>query len=222
MTGSTTYMTNALIGEIICAIAGLAVLFLDMDELLKKMLFDAPLTKEMLYPAIPWIVYFMIGMVATTVFTPSLEGRNYWIVQSLPIRKKTLYQGKMLFNLYLTVPFALFATVAICISAKAPLMNTLLYVLLEICLCAFSSAWGCVCGIKHMRLDWENEVEVIKQGTGIMVYLFPNMLVTMGITVLVVFLGTMISPNLVTLFLIGMVSGLAALSYRKVTVLTRD
>ena len=50
----------------------------------------APITKEMVYPAIPLIVYFFIGMVATTAMTPSLEGKNYWIVQSLPIKKDAL------------------------------------------------------------------------------------------------------------------------------------
>ena len=222
MTGSSVYMTNSIVGELLCLVTGIAVLFLDIDSLLKKVLQDAPLTKEMLYPAIPFIVYFFVGMVSTTACSPSLEGKNYWIVQSLPIRKKTLYQGKMLFQMYLSVPFTLFATVAICISAKAPFMNTVLYMILGVCLCAYSAAWGCVCGIRHMRLDWENEVEVVKQGTAVMIYLFPNMFLTMGLTVLVVYLGTLISQNLVTAILIALVSLFAALSYRRVLNLSKE
>ena len=221
MTGSTIYMTNASIGELMCFIFGIAVLFVDIDKMIKVITKGAPLTKEMLYPAIPLIVYFFVGMVATTTFTPSLEGKNYWIVQSLPIRKETLYQGKMLFNMYITVPFAMFATVTFCISAKAPILNTVLYLVLGICLCAFSSAWGCVCGIKHIRLDWENEVEVIKQGAAVAIYLFPNMMITMGLIVLVVYLGTIIDPNLVTALLILVVSVLTALSYIKVISLSK-
>ena len=64
---------------------GLAALIFDIDSIIAKVLHDAPVSKEMLYPAIPLIIYFMIGMVATTAITPSLEGKNYWIVQSLPI-----------------------------------------------------------------------------------------------------------------------------------------
>ena len=222
MTGSSVYMTNSIIGQLLCIITGIAVLFVDIDSLLKKVLQDAPLTKEMLYPAIPLIVYFFVGMVATTACSPSLEGKNYWIVQSLPIRKKTLYQGKMLFNLYLSVPFALFAAAAICFSAKAPLLNTVLNLLLVVCLCAFSTAWGCVCGVRYMRLDWENEVEVVKQGTAVAVYLFPNMLLTMGLTVLAVYLGTIINQNLVTAAMIGVFTLLAALAYCRVLKLAKE
>ena len=222
MTGSTVYMTNAIMGELLCLIMGVAVCFADIDSLLQGMLQGAPVTKEMLCPAIPFIVYFLVGMMATTVCSPSLEGKNYWIVQSLPIRKKTLYQGKMLFNLYLTVPVSVFTTVTVCVSAKAPLLNTLLYVLLVLCLCAFSTAWGCVCGVKHMRLDWENEVEVVKQGTAVLIYMLPNMFITMGMIVLVVFLGTMMNANLVTAILIGIAALLGTLAYRKVLALSKE
>ena len=222
MVGSTTYLTNAAFGEVMCFIGGIAVLFIDIDTALPKLLQNAPITKEMLYPAIPLIVHFMINMVATTAITPSLEGKNYWIVQSLPIGKRTLYKGKMLFNFCLTVPFMLFAVTTISISAKAPFLNTVMYLILGLCLCAFSTAWGCVCGIKHLRLDWENEIEIVKQSTALMVYLFPNMFITMALIVLVVYLGTIISSLLVTLILIFAVSILALLSYLRVMALAKE
>ena len=229
MTGSTVYMTNILVGEIMCLIAGVAILFVDIDKLLISMFKDmpnanggAPITKEMLYPAIPFIVYFFIGMVSTTAVSPSLEGKNYWIIQSLPIRKKTLYLGKILFNLCLILPFALFTVTTFCISMKAPLVNSLLHLLLIICLCVFSSTWGCVCGVKHMRLDWENEVEVVKQGTAVAVYMFPNMIATMGLIVLSVFLGTKFDQNLVSVIMILAVSVLSFLSYRRVLSLSKE
>ncbi|SCW62194.1 ABC-2 type transport system permease protein [Ruminococcaceae bacterium YRB3002] len=215
MTGSPTYMTNALIGELFCVIAGIAVLFVDIDTIIRSVLQDAPVTKEMLYPAIPFIVYFFVGMVATTAFTPSLEGRNYWIVKSLPIPPRKLYQGKMLFNMYLTVPFAVFATVMISIKAGVPVLSLILSVVLILCLCAFSTCWGAVCGIKHMKLDWENEVEVIKQGTGVTLYLLPNMFVTMGLIAGVVALGTVVDYNAVTGILIAVVSVLTVVFYKR-------
>ncbi|MCR4791590.1 MAG: hypothetical protein K5871_02450 [Lachnospiraceae bacterium] len=215
MTGSTIYMTNGSMGEFMALIIGIAVLFIDMDTILYKITEGAPVTKEMLYPAIALIVYFCIGMVATTVMSPSLEGKNYWIVKSLPISGKVLYQGKMLFNMYMTVPFASFAIICICISTKAPLLTSILSLILGVCLCGFSTTWGCVCGIKHMRLDWENEVEVIKQGAGVAIYMFPNMIATMLLVVLVVALGTKIDQNIIVGALILIVSALAMIFYKK-------
>lgn len=216
LTGSFTYMGNALIGVLMVVLFGFVSLFVSMDRIIEIVLQGAPVTKEMLYPAIPLILYFFVGMVPTTAISPSLEGKNYWIVQSLPISKKTLYQGKMLFHMYLSVPCMLFATICLCISAKAPLLNTLLYLVEGLVLCAFSTAWGCACGVKHMRLDWENEVEVVKQGAAVTIYLLPNMFVTMGLCVLVVVLGSFMNSNLITLILTLIVAVLAILSYLRV------
>ena len=102
------------------------------------------------------------------------------------------------------------------------MIDLVLYLILGVVLCLFSANWGLVCGIKHMRLDWENEVEVIKQGTAVMIYLFPNMFVTMGLIVLVVWLGTVLNPAIVTLILIAVAGALAALSYHKVMRLAKE
>jgi ABC-2 type transport system permease protein len=214
MTGSTNYLVNCALGELLAVIVGVIMLIFGFENIISKVTQGAPLTSSMLAPAIPFIAYFFIGMVATTVCSPSLEGKNYWIIQSLPIEKTTIYNGKMLFNMYLTVPFMAISTVCMCISAKVPTVNILLDLILGFALCAFSTAWGCVCGIKHMRLDWENEIEVIKQGTGVMIYLLPNMFVAMGVCALSVYLGTKINHSVLALRVIAIVSLMAALSYR--------
>ncbi|MCR5279886.1 MAG: hypothetical protein K6E19_10650 [Lachnospiraceae bacterium] len=215
MTGSTVYITNAAVGEIFAVLFGIAVLFFDIDKALTEMFQGAPITKEMLIPAVPLIMYFFIGMVATTAISPSAEGKNYWIVKSLPLTDKTLYQGKMLFNMYLTVPFMLFGTLCVCISARVSLLTSILSLLCGFALCAFSTTWGCVCGRKHMRLDWENEVEIVKQGAAVSLYLLPNMFGTMMLIPLTVFLGMRVNQNLIMAAMILVYSLLSFISYKK-------
>ena len=219
--GSSICMIQLFMGELLALLIGILVLFIDFDDLISTVTQGAPVTSAMLHPSISLIVYFLIGMVSSTAATPSLEGKNYWIVKSLPIPEKTLYQGKMLFNMYLTVPVAVFTTAAICISAKTPLLMSLLSVVLSVMLCAFSTAWGCVCGVKHIKLEWENEIEVVKQGTAITLYLLPNMIATMVLIVLSVFLGMKLNGNLVVIILIFIVTLLAFMSYKKVVKLCR-
>ena len=220
MTGSTTYFVNVGVGEILALIFSVVTLVFGFDKIISTVFSGAPLTAAMLQPAIPFIVYFFIGMVATTACSPSLEGKNYWILQSLPIEKKTICKGKMLFNLYLTVPFTVISVICLCISTKAPLLNSFLYVVLGITLCFFSTAWGCVCGIKHIKLEWENEVEVIKQGSAVAIYMLPNMFAVMGITVLAVFLGTKLEHKLITGIFILIFALLSALSYKRALALS--
>ena len=221
MTASTAYMVNGAMGEILAPLLGILTLVVGFDRIVDVVTRSAPFDHAILQPAIPVIVYFFIGMVATTAFSPSLEGKNFWILQSLPVEMKTVWKGKMLFNMCLAVPPMIFSELCLCASARVPLPDTMLYLILGLALCAFSTSWGCVCGVKHMRLDWENEMEVIKQGAAVAIYMLPNMFAAMGLTVLVVFLGTKIEHWLLTLILILITSALAALSYLRVMALSR-
>ena len=215
-------MVNGAMGEILALLLGIVTLLIGFDRIIAIVTQDAPIDVAMLQPAIPFIVYFLIGMVATTACSPSLEGKNYWIIQSLPIEKKAVYQGKMFFNMALAVPFMAVSTVCLCISAKTPVPDTALYLLLGLALCAFSTARGCVCGIRHMRLDWENEVEVIKQGAAVAIYMLPNLFAVMGLTVLAVFLGTRMDHRLLALGMTLAAALLALLYYRRVLTLSKD
>ena len=221
MTGSTIYMTNVGMGEVFTVIISLVVVIIGFDKLIALVTQNAPFEYSLVRPAIPFIIYFCLGMMSTTVCSPSLEGKNYWIVQSLPIEKTTLYKGKMLYNMYLTVPFMILGVLCLCISAKAAILETILYLILGFALLSFSTTWGCVCGLKHMRLDWENEVEVIKQGAATAIYMFPNMFAVMGLAVLVIFLGTKINSNVVTIILILIASLLSGLCYLRAMSLAR-
>ena len=221
LTGSTAYFSNAAIGQILVTVFALATLFVGFDRIIAMITSNAPVDPAIVRPAIPFIIYFFLGMVSTCACSPSLEGKNYWIVQSLPIEKKTLYRGKMLFNMYITVPFMIFSTLCLCISAHVAWSETLAYLILGFALCAFSTTWGCVCGIRHMRLDWENEIEVIKQGAAVSIYLLPNMFVTMGLTVGVVFLGMRMNHVLLAGIFILIASLLSVLCYRTVLLLAK-
>ena len=213
LTGSTVYMTNGAMGVILAMIVAVISVFIGFDKLIDLVTKGAPFDHSYVYPAIPFILFFFVGMVSTTCCSPSLEGKNYWIIQSLPIDRKKVYQGKMLFNMYMTVPCMTIATLCMCFFAKVPVIETIVYVILGFALCAYSTAWGCVCGIKHIKLEWENEIEVVKQGAAVTIYLLPNMFVTMIILGLSIFLGIFINHLIVSLILILIYGGLAIVSY---------
>ena len=214
--GSTNYMVNGAMGEVLAALLGVATLVIGFDKIVAMVTHNAPFDPAILHPAIPFIVYFLIGMMATTACSPSLEGKNFWILQSLPLSMQTVYRGKMLFNMMLTVPFMAFATLCLCLSAHVSAVHTALYLLLGLALCAFSTAWGCVCGVRFRKLDWVNEMEVIKQGTAVALYLLPNMFVVMGLTVLVVVLGRRMDHAVLALLFTAIAGLLALLSYLRV------
>lgn len=195
--GSVAYMTNAGMGQVMVIIVGVVALFLDAETLTKSILHDAPIGIENVMPAIPFLVYLFIGMVSTAAITPSLEGKNYWILQSMPVKKEDICRGKMLFNLYASIPFAVFGVSALCICFKTGVIRWLVYVLCEVMMCLFSTTYGMFCGMKFMKLEWENEIEVIKQGSAVTFYLFPNVIISLIGLVGIAALSFIISDMLV-------------------------
>lgn len=204
---STVYLTNVGLGEIFVFIIAIAALIFDADTIFQMVLQGAPVDIGIIIPLIPLIIYFLIGMVPTTACSYSLEGKNFWIPQSLPIKMSTLYKGKILFNLYLTVPFTILGNVCLGISCSANFFQILAFCVTGTALCVFSTVFGMKCDIKHGRMDWDNEVEVIKQGSNVTFYLLPNMFGTM-ILMAGVIVGAIFGIN--TYCLLAIITVLAA------------
>lgn len=220
--GSTNYLINAGMGQVLITILSLVVLILGADKIIYTITNGAPVSKEMLLPGIPYIIFFLTGMVASTVCSPSLEGKNYWIVQSLPIDKMILYKGKMLFNMYITVPFMALGTIVLGFAFGGTVIDVLVYLVCGFVLCARSTAWGMVCGIKFIKLDWENDIEVIKQGMGVLVYLFPNMFVTMILVVALIFASSKVNGTILILGITLVEAILTFLSYQAVKKMAKN
>lgn len=190
--GSTPYFVNVGFGYIFALIVGILALFVGMDRIIGVVVQGAPVTTDMILPALPFVIYFLTGMVPMTTCSPSLEGKNFWIIKSSPVSNRDIYLGKLLASLYVAVPAQLIGTLCLCISAGATFVQTVCFLLLGLILCIFSSTFGLACGIHFMKLDWENEIEVIKQGTAVVIYLFPNMILTFAILFAVIFLANVL------------------------------
>lgn len=209
MTGSTAYVTNGAMGHVMALILGIAAIFVKPEKIVEVVFANAPISPESLMPALPFIVFFLVGMVPTTCCSPSLEGKNYWIMKTLPINPMTDAKGKMLFNMYLSVPVSLFAVLALGISLKAGPVTIILICLLSFAQCLYSTTFGLSRGIKHRKLEWVQEIEVIKQGAAITTYMLPNMFATLILAVLVVALGKIVNTNIV-LIIFTVIYGLLA------------
>lgn len=199
--GSSLYMTNCGFGQVMALIIGIAALFVNADTIIATITGGAPIEAKTFGGALPLIAFFFVGMAPTTCCSLSLEGKNNWIVQSLPIRKWDLYKGKMLMNLIISIPFMLLPVLGLCICFRVGVISTLLSLILSVIICIYTTVFGMFTGIKFVKYEWENEIEVIKQGAALAVYLFPNMILTMGLCVGTVALGFVISSTLILLML---------------------
>ncbi len=183
-TGCVTYIVNDGMGVVMAFLAGVACLIFNLSKLVTA-LTDVPFDIYRMVPCITLFIYLFVGMAPTTTASPSLEGKNYWIVKSLPIDMLTVYKGKMRFNNILSLPVGVFAVLCFCFSMRVGFLDYVVNLCLIVSTTLFSTVYGMYCGAKKMRLDWDNEIQVVKQGPGASLYvltnMFPLMLIISGL-----------------------------------------
>lgn len=221
VTASALCASNLGLGAVMSIFAAIILPFIDMKKIIYSLSDGATFDISPLALVWPILVYFFVGMLPTTAPSPSLEGKNEWILDSLPIDKLTIYKGKMYFNLCLNMIPAILAVISGMYAFHTRWHEYLLGILMIISMCLFSTTYGMHCGIRHKRLDWEDEAEVVKQGAAVSLYLLPNMIVSMILMSGMGVLGYMGNPIFGAAIIIAVYGILAFLFYLSVKRLAR-
>lgn len=192
---TTIYIFNCGFGTIMMFLGGVAILIFKDTLLTSLELFEsANLDPEVLLLA---ILGFMISTVFTSAISLSLEGKNFWILKSLPIKAETVMLSKMVLNLVLTIPFALFALFMASIALGFSLLNLVLMTLFIITFASAFSILGSVINLHFPKFDYINETEVVKQSIGALLGLFSGLFILTIHGVIYYFLSPKISFELV-------------------------
>lgn len=172
--GSPVYLTNMGIGILfVVALAVAGVIF--KDTLLSQV--------EPLLPVLqPYFPLFICGILAFTgsmmcISTPSvsLEGKNLWILKSMPVSAKQILLAKLRFHMMLTTPVAVLAGIVLALVYGCDLISVLLCGLVPGLLTVLSGLLGMVCGLRWARLDWISEAYPCKQSVSIAIVMFGMM-----------------------------------------------
>ena len=114
------------------------------------------------------MVAAMNDMAAPSV---SLEGRNLWLAQSLPILPWQALRAKLSVQLALTGIPALFCCVCLQIVCPASPVERVLLMLVPLLYVLLSALFGLFLGVKMPNLTWTNELVPIKQSASVMIAL---------------------------------------------------
>ncbi len=155
---SAIYVTNTIVGPIMGLGLAVALLFVDLDALFPPGLL--PLSPRAL---IPFALAWPFCMMPTTAASVSLEGKNLWIVQSLPLSTKAVLDAKLLLNLLLDLPFFLGAVLLAALALKPSPLEFVWLLLFPGLLILLSCVLGLFANLHLPLLNWENETRVVKQ-----------------------------------------------------------
>lgn len=169
-TSSANYMINCSLGTLFLPILGVAAL-IKMDWV-RGFISSMGMPDNMILLIVCLALCSMATFNDITSPSVSLEGKNLWLVQSLPISPWTALKAKIKLHLWLTEIPVLFCSICICIAAGFNLVNTVLCLFLPALFALSMAAFGLFLNLKFPNLTWTNEIIPIKQSASVTIALF--------------------------------------------------
>lgn len=119
------------------------------------------------------IMAMMISFSPTTAASISLEGKELWILKAHPIPIKDVFTSKILVNISIGIIPILLSSILLSTQLGIVYLPILCIVLIEVLF--ISSMIGLYANLSLPKLNWESEVEAVKQGMSILLSMGLNL-----------------------------------------------
>lgn len=159
--GSTVYCLNMGMGCVMALVFSVGSLFLSNQTM--QSLFQTPIAGEMILRVFPFAIGMVLSMCCTTCVSLSMEGKNLWIIKSLPIEESLIVKSKILMNLTLQIPVGVICAVILNLRFPFTLPMRILTFLTPVVCCLFSSVSGMLINLKMPNYEWTSETALVKQ-----------------------------------------------------------
>lgn len=155
---SSIYVSNTMMGYILMVFMAVALLVVGKDKVEELMKLPG-----MIERALPVVLGFMPIMCPITSCSISMEGKQWWLSQTLPIPMRTIIRSKVLLNLTIAAPFYVISECILLIALKPTDLNAVWLIIMPLLFIVFSALLGIAVNLKMPIFDWDNEVSVVKQ-----------------------------------------------------------
>ncbi|MGN0348389.1 MAG: hypothetical protein ACI4DR_02535 [Roseburia sp.] len=164
--GSANYMLNCGLGLVVMVIGAGAMLL--NHNMVTAMLADLTVifgsSMPLLAAALICMMTCMCDMSAPSV---SLEGKNIWLVQSLPVRGRQVLTAKLKMHLILTMPPSMFLTIVALWFLRPAWYYAILIPVTVAAFILFLALLGLFLNLKMPNLNWTSEIVPIKQSMAV-------------------------------------------------------
>ena len=154
------------------------LLVVDTDKYMAQITAQMPLSLN-IKGVSPLFAAAVMAMMNAVCMSVSMEGKEWWIVKSLPLETKTILDGKLMFNLLLIAPFFAVGQICLMIALKPGFLDGALACLLSAGCVIFSCVFGLWINLLFPKMDWENETVAVKQSASSMLGGIGGVLVTL-------------------------------------------
>lgn len=155
---SGVYVSNTIMGPVLGTVLSAALCVTGVDRI--EQMITLPI-------GIPGLVPFLMAgifcLMTPSSVSVSMEGKNWWILNTLPLSAKTILDAKLLMNLLLMLPFYLVSEVLLILALKPGAAELIWLLLIPGVVILFSCVFGITVNLRFPVLEWESETVVVKQ-----------------------------------------------------------
>ena len=168
--GSTPYMFNSGIGLLFLPISAVYALISRDSFDMYIALLDPDHT--MTGAAVCTVMCLISSLIIISAPSISIEGRNMWLMKSLPVFPQDILLAKVMLHVLVSLPFLLISSVIFEFAFPMDFVSRIMMVLLPVAANVFQAFLGVITNLKYPKFDWINEAAAVKRGAAPTLSLF--------------------------------------------------
>lgn len=163
------YFINSILSAIMCVL-GSTVYIISMNSAMASASADAVgAMKTLFMPIYIVVAAFIIGIGNPAAGVINIEGKNFWIIKSLPTDYRKYMHAKLLFALILTLPGALIASTVAVIFVHESVWDIVFAYVLPLLYIVLDTFVAFMVALRHPKLKWNNESEAVKNSVSALI-----------------------------------------------------
>lgn len=156
---SSVYVVNTLTGELMMVLLALGVALAGRDTVDK--LLGLPGAVDRTLPVLLGALPVMMPLTACSL---SMEGKSWWMTQTLPVTRRELIWSKVNLQLIVALPFYLVSEIALIAALRPGPAQAFCLLAVPAAYILFGARAGIAVNEKFPVFDWDSEAKVVKQG----------------------------------------------------------
>ena len=174
-------------------IGSLAVFFTDKKDII-NLIKEGGLNLN-LFSVVILMVTFIAFLSNTSCASISIEGKNLWILKSLPIKLKSIIVTKVMFNFIVMIIPIIISIFAFSFVFGFSMIEMLFLILVAIISLGCSSMFGIIINLKFPKLDAIDDTVVVKRSLSVIIATVLPLILIMTLGTIFPFIEKYISLN---------------------------
>lgn len=161
---SSIYVMNTAVGILLQTMA-IVYFSLQGNELLGAIPIDV---SGLIGSLLPVFICVLIGMSSTTACSISMEGKQLWVMKTLPVKAMDIFFAKICVNIIIALPLSMINILIVAFVFNLAIIDVLLGIVIISVFTLCVSMSGIICNLLFPNLTWQSEARAVKQSASVL------------------------------------------------------